>query len=734
MSSTSLKKGISVLLAGTIAMTCMMGAMAAIGPISGSENIPYNVLQEQFRDTLQIGGVGAVVRPGGSGSCGTNATYIVDEDGTLTISGTGDIRSDAFAGSISITQVVIEEGITSIGSMAFSDCSYLESVTLPQSLESIGDRAFNNCTKLNTINLPEGMSSIGAQVFMNCRSLTQITIPDSITEIKDQTFQGCNSLTEINGGEGLTKVAFGAFYCDKTVQTTLNTSNEVLQNYNWSANNRELGGTSSEDNESCGENATWTLDESGTLTISGTGAINDEAFKNNTKIKKVIIEEGITSIGGYAFYRCENLTSVTLPQSLTDIGDQAFQYCYYLKVINGGEGITNIGSQAFYCPYSTKITLNSSNESLKNYNWANDNRVIPAQLGSSGTFGQQSSQADFYYTLDMDGTLTITILEEHKNTEIVDYAELFKGNPNIKKVIIGEGIEILGQNLFEGCQNLESIELADSVWKIYYHALYGCNKLTYIDVGTVDRSRTLSYEQFTATGSYNSNNLLVTTINSDAPESFFTDFDWAQFNRTLVREGSDDQDDGQDDTLTPVGENWDYNGEQGSFGTDKVQNPSVEDDINSLTDPDATVEGLDEKQGLESEYETADASSEETLVAVTKASDFIVAVPKVLIMDGNGEQSTAEYKISVFGHVDPAKRVTVTPEASFEMVNQGKADVVYTAQVSQPETGINGIDILEDPSDEGTQYLTGTITANLKRAGSYKGTMNFTIDYVDYVE
>lgn len=103
-------------------------------------------------------------------------------------------------------------------------------------------------------------------------------------------------------------------------------------------------------------------------------------------------------------------------------------------------------------------------------------------------------------------------------------------------------------------------------------------------------------------------------------------------------------------------------------------------------------------------------------------------------MDGNGEQSTAEYKISVFGHVDPAKRVTVTPEASFEMVNQGKADVVYTAQVNQPETGINGIDILEDPSDEGTQYLTGTITANLKRAGSYKGTMNFTIDYVDYVE
>ncbi len=98
-----------------------------------------------------------------------------------------------------------------------------------------------------------------------------------------------------------------------------------------------------------------------------------------------------------------------------------------------------------------------------------------------------------------------------------------------------------------------------------------------------------------------------------------------------------------------------------------------------MTDPDATVEGLDEKQGLKSEYETADASSKETLVAVTKASDFIVAVPKVLVMDGNGEQSTAEYKISVFGHVDPAKRVTVTPEASFEMVNQGKADVVYTA-------------------------------------------------------
>ena len=710
MSSTSLKKGISVLLAGTIAMTCMMGAMAAIGPISGSENIPYNVLQEQFRGTLQFGGVGAV-ELGSSGSCGTNATYVLDMDGTLTISGTGAINEQAFFNSTSIKKIVIEEGITSIGTQAFTSCSNLTSITLP-----------------------EGLISIGTQAFQNCRSLTSITIPDSVTSISDQAFMLCDNLKEINGGEGITSIGLSAFKCFQETQTTLNTSNEVLKNYDWAGDNRTGEGIPNKNNGSCGESATWTLDESGTLTISGTGAINDEAFKNNTKIKKVIIEEGITSIGASVFAACENLTSVTLPQSLTNIGNQAFQYCYYLKVINGGEGITNIGSQAFYCPQLTKITLNSSNESLKNYNWANDNRVIPAQLGSSGTFGQQSSQADFYYTLDMDGTLTITILEEHTNTEIVDYAELFKGNPNIKKVIIGEGIEILGQNLFEGCQNLESIELADSVWKIYYHALYGCNKLTYIDVGTVDRSRTLSYEQFTATGSYNSNNLLVTTINSDAPESFFTDFDWAQFNRTLVREGSDDQDDGQDDTLTPVGENWDYNGEQGSFATDKVQNPSVEDDINSLTDPDATVEGLDEKQGLESEYETADASSEETLVAVTKASDFIVAVPKVLVMDGNGEQSTAEYKISVFGHVDPAKRVTVTPEASFEMVNQGKADVVYTAQVSQPETGINGIDILEDPSDEGTQYLTGTITANLKRAGSYKGTMNFTIDYVDYVE
>lgn len=733
MSSTSLKKGISVLLAGTIAMTCMMGAMAAIGPISGSENIPYNVLQEQFRDTLQFGGIGAV-ELGSSGSCGESATYVLDMDGTLTISGTGAIDQGYFQGSQSIKKVVIEEGITDLGIQAFQNCQELTEVVLPESLESMGDNAFALCEKLTTVNIPGGISSIGNRAFWNCTSLTQITIPDNITEIEEWAFYGCSSLTEINGGENVTSIGNQAFYCNQTVQTTLNTSNEYFKNYSWAGDNREGEGLSSENNENCGENATYIVGEDGTLTISGTGAINDEAFKNNTKIKKVVIEEGITSIGGYAFYGCENLTSVTLPQSLTDIGDQAFQYCYYLKEINGGEGITSIGSQAFYCPYSTKITLNSSNESLKNYDWAKDNRVTPAQLGSSGTFGQQSSQADFYYTLDMDGTLTITILEEHKNTEIVDYAELFKGNPNIKKVIIGEGIEILGQNLFAGCQNLESIELADSVWKIYYHALYGCNKLTYIDVGTVDRSRTLSYEQFTATGSYNSNNLLVTTINSDAPESFFTDFDWAQFNRTLVREGSDDQDDGQDDTLTPVGENWDYNGEQGSFGTDKVQNPSVESDINSLTDPDAPVEGLDEKQGLESEYETADASSEETLVAVTKASDFIVAVPKVLVMDGNGEQSTAEYKISVFGHVDPAKRVTVTPEASFEMVNQGKADVVYTAQVNQPETGINGIDILEDPSDEGTQYLTGTITANLKRAGSYKGTMNFTIDYVDYEE
>lgn len=100
-------------------------------------------------------------------------------------------------------------------------------------------------------------------------------------------------------------------------------------------------------------NVTWSLDETtGTLTISGTGDMTDYYsapwYNRRGEIRAVIIENGVTSIGNYAFYYCTGLTSVTIPDSVTSIGDSAFDNCSSLTSIAIPNSVKSIGNTAFY--------------------------------------------------------------------------------------------------------------------------------------------------------------------------------------------------------------------------------------------------------------------------------------------------------------------------------------------------------------------------------------------------
>ncbi|WP_277212064.1 leucine-rich repeat domain-containing protein, partial [Ruminococcus callidus] len=262
-----------------------------------------------------------------------NLTWTLTADGTLAISGTGAMKeygagsSPAAQKKDSVKKVVIEDGITNIVDFAFFDCTVLESIeipgsvasignfafcscirltdiTIPGSVTSIGDYAFLNCTGLTSINIPEGVTSIGNYAFMSCDGLTSITIPKSVTSIGGNVFNGCTALTEVllEGGSTLTSESFGKV-ADKVVTR-------------W--------------NE---DNLTWTLTADGTMTISGSGAMKDydivdsPATQKKDNVKKVVIQEGITSIGKYAFSVCRNLASIEIPSSVTSIGNDAFSAC-----------------------------------------------------------------------------------------------------------------------------------------------------------------------------------------------------------------------------------------------------------------------------------------------------------------------------------------------------------------------------------------------------------------------
>ena len=94
-------------------------------------------------------------------------------------------------------EVVIEDGVTSIGKYTFYGCSSLVSVTIPDSVTSIGSDAFYGCSSLVSVTIPDSVTRINSSVFSGCSSLASVTIPDSVTSIDHRAFYGCSSLTSI---------------------------------------------------------------------------------------------------------------------------------------------------------------------------------------------------------------------------------------------------------------------------------------------------------------------------------------------------------------------------------------------------------------------------------------------------------------------------------------------------------------------------------------------------------
>ncbi len=243
---------------------------------------------------------------------------------------------------------------------------------------------------------------------------------------------------------------------------------------------------------SCGTNVNYTFASStGTLTISGNGKMDNytataaypSPFDNQSSIKKVIINSGVTSIGNFAFYDCSGLTSITIPNSITSIGERAFEGCNSLMSITVPDSVTSIGDHAFMdCSGLTSLTIGKGVKSI-GYN---------AFLSCSGLTSIVVNSGNAVYDSRNNCNAIIekssnTLIAGCRNTVvpntvigISDYS--FFGCTGLTSIIIPDSVTSIGECAFDDCYNLSSVSLGNGLTSIEYHAFSYCTSLTSINI------------------------------------------------------------------------------------------------------------------------------------------------------------------------------------------------------------------------------------------------------------
>lgn len=463
-----------------------------------------------------------------SGTCGKNVNWsFVEATHTLTISGNGEMENfmnpshlapwDNF--QTSITKIVIEEGVQSIGNEAFIGCVNVIDVAIASSVITIGRASFWNCSSLITLKIPNNVTSIGEYAFIGCSSLTSVdisdisawcnidfdgaysnplelahdlfingkiatnlTIPNTVDAIKKATFLGCSSLTSIVVPSSVTSIGESAFAnCSGLFDIKMS---EGLNSIGYSA----FSGCSSL-NSIIIPNSVLTIDDlafeyctslTSVILPNGITAIQPGTFAKCESLVSIVIPEGVTTLksesnkcGNYGcFWDCKSLVSVSLPQSLTTIENSIFNGCSSLTSINIPEGVISIGNSAFiWCGNLQSLTIPNGVKSIGEYAFYDCSGItsisIPNSIESIGV-GVFSN---------CKGLASVTI-----PSNLLSISEsAFEGCSGLITLSLPDNLQIIRKKAFYGCSSLENLTFPASVELIYQEAFAGCSSLAAIN-------------------------------------------------------------------------------------------------------------------------------------------------------------------------------------------------------------------------------------------------------------
>ncbi len=469
------------------------------------------------------------------GSCGTNASYTLDQAGVLHIYGTGKMEdyrvyysadttpAPWYSLRSSVKKVEIADGITSIGNYAFENCGSLTSITIPDGVTSIGEDAFRYCNSLTAVYISDLAAwcnisfsyayanplYYAKKLYLNGALVEHLTIPDGITQIKNHTFYLCDSIKSATIPDSVTSIGEDAFaICDSLESVTFGENSKLtsIGNYAFYSCDSLTSIAIPESVTSIGNDAFYSCDSLTSIAIpESVRSIGSYAFAYCDSLESVTFGENskLTGIGESAFRYCNSLTSIAIPESVTSIGRSAFEDCYSLESVTFGKNskLTSIGNDAFEdCDALTSITIPESVTSIGSYAFYHcDVLVLVTILNPDCTIydssytiyasavicGYAGSTAQAYATaygrtfVALDGDESEVILSGQCGTN-VQYAITRGGAMTVTGSGSMKNYTATSKRLWNYFAT--TVELDYSLTGIGNFAFYDCAKLTYVAV------------------------------------------------------------------------------------------------------------------------------------------------------------------------------------------------------------------------------------------------------------
>ncbi len=476
-----------------------------------------------------------------NGSCGDNLTWALDDQGQLTISGTGDMNDyDRFNNNqkapwyefrSSIVSVTVQSGVTGIGKAAFVNCGNIQDVKLPDSLIRVGEDAFVSCNSLKSITLPDHLTTIGLSAFgyLNsiilyakfdsdtARSLGKVSesfritglpisfrygndgdtltvtdadesiltaeIPDGVTTIGYSAFENCSQLSKLVFPESLTSIEYAAFSGCSSLEEL------------------DLPGKIAELSDAAFLNCNairYAPVESVTAKTLGKKSLS---FRNRGLLYDLMYSFDHADTGELLLISADSdIVEAEIPAGVHEIANCAFSYCEQLKKVHMADTVVSIGMLAFsHCPALSEITLSEGLQIIRDAAFQKCTSlkeiVFPDGINEIDAGAFQDCDAIRYAAIGSEtakalgksgysfrvADLPYEMKYQYPETEAV--LELIRVlDQEITSATIPEGINIIGGSVFKACEKLTEITIPGSVTEIGDYAFSACENLTDITI------------------------------------------------------------------------------------------------------------------------------------------------------------------------------------------------------------------------------------------------------------